>query len=63
MYSMHNEGKSVVSERLIRILKSKIYKCMASVSKNVFIDKLDDITNKYYNTYVICIVIFINYII
>ena len=63
MYSMHNEGKSVVSERRIRILKSKIYKCMASVSKNVFIDKLDDITNKYYNTYVICIVIFINYII
>ena len=39
MYSMHNEGKSVVSERLIRILKNKIYKCMASVSKNVFIDK------------------------
>ena len=63
MYSLHNEGKSVVSERLIRILKNKIYKCMASVSKNVFIDKLDDIINKYNNTYVICIVIFINYII
>ena len=63
MYSMHNEGKSVVSERLIRILKNKIYKCMASVSKNVFIDKLDDIINKYNNTHVICIVIFINYII
>ena len=25
MYSTHNEGKSVVAERFIRILKSKIY--------------------------------------
>ena len=28
MYSMHNEGKSVVAERFIRNLKTKIYKCM-----------------------------------
>ena len=33
MYSIHNEGKSVVAERFIRILKTKIYKCMISVSK------------------------------
>ena len=26
MYSIHNEGKSVVAERFIRTLKSKIYK-------------------------------------
>ena len=26
MYSIHNEGKSVVAERFIRALKSKIYK-------------------------------------
>ena len=26
MYSTHNEGKSVVAERFIRTLKSKIYK-------------------------------------
>ena len=26
MYSTHNEGKSVVSEKFIRTLKSKIYK-------------------------------------
>ena len=26
MYSIHNEGKSVVAERCIRTLKSKIYK-------------------------------------
>ena len=34
MYSTHNEGKSVVAERFIRTLKSKIYKCMISISKN-----------------------------
>ena len=48
MYSIHNEGKSVVAERFIRALKNKIYKYM---SKNVYIDKLDDIVNKYNNTY------------
>ena len=26
MYSIHNEGKSVVSERFIRTLKGKIHK-------------------------------------
>ena len=46
MYSTHNEGKSVVAERFIRTLKSKIYKYMTSISKNVYIDKLDDIVNK-----------------
>ena len=51
MYSIHNEGKSVVAERFIRTLKSKIYKYMTSISKNVYIDKLDDIVNKYNNTY------------
>ena len=43
MYSTHNEGKSVVSERFIRTLKNKIYKYMASVLKIVYIDKVDDI--------------------
>ena len=47
MYSIHNEGKSVVAERFIRTLKTKIYKYMTSVSKNVYIDKLDDIVNEY----------------
>ena len=51
MYSTHNEGKFVVSERFIRTLKNKIYKYMISVSKNVYVDKLDDIVNKYNNTY------------
>ena len=51
MYSTYNEGKSVVAERLIRSSKSKTYKYMASLSKNVYIDKLDDIANKQNNTY------------
>ena len=51
MYSTHNEGKSVVAERFIRTLKSKIYKHMSSISKNVYINKLDDIVNEYNNTY------------
>ena len=51
MYSTHNEGKSVVAERFIRTLKSKIYKYMTSLSKIVYIDKLDDIVNECNNTY------------
>ena len=51
MHSTHNEGKSVVAERFIRTLKNKIYKHMTAVSKNVYIDKLDDIVNEYNNTY------------
>ena len=50
-YSIHNEGKSVAAERFIRTLKIKIYKYMTSVSKNVYIDKLDDIVGEYNNTY------------
>ena len=41
-----NERKSVVAERFIRTLKNKIYKYMTSISKNVYIDKLDEILNK-----------------
>ena len=51
MYSTYNKEKSVIPERFIKILKNKIYKYMTSISKNVFIDKLDDIINKYNNAY------------
>ena len=51
MYSIHNEGKSVfIAERFIRTLKSKIYKYMTSVSKNVYINKLDEIVDECNNT-------------
>ena len=42
MYSTHNEGKSVAAERFIRTIKNKICKHMTSISKHVYIDKLDD---------------------
>ena len=51
MYSRHNEGKSVVAERSIKTLKNKIYKHMTAVSKNVYIDKMNDMVNEYNNTY------------
>ena len=47
IYSTHNDGKSVVTKRFIRTIKNK---CMTSISKNVYIDKLNDIVNKYNNT-------------
>ena len=46
MYSTNNEGKSVIAERFIRTLKNKIYKYMTSLSKNVYIDRLDDIVKE-----------------
>ena len=51
MYSTHHEGKSVVAERFISTLKTKISKYMTTISKNVYIYKLDDIVNKYNNTH------------
>ena len=51
IYSIHNEGKSVVTERFIRTLKTEIYKHMTLVSKNVYIDKLGNIVDEYNNTY------------
>ena len=51
MYLILNEGKSVVAEKSIKTLKNKVYKYMTSISKNVYIDRLDGIFNKYNNTY------------
>ena len=51
IYATHNEEKSVVAERFVRTFKNKICKYMISISKNVYIDKLDKIVNKYNNTY------------
>ena len=51
MYSTNNAGKSVIAERFIRTLKDKICKYMTSISKNVYIDKLDAIVIEYNNIY------------
>ena len=49
MHSAYNEGKSVVAERFIGTLKTKIFKHMIAISKNVYFDVLDDIVDKYNN--------------
>ena len=49
MNSTHNEKKSVVAEIYQNVTNNKNYNYM--ISKNVYIDKLDDIVNKCNNTY------------
>ena len=51
MHSTHNKEKSVVVETFIRMLKNKFYKHRTSTSKDLCIDKLDDIVHKYNNIY------------
>ena len=52
MYSTHNEGKFIIAENFSRTLMNKFYKYMALISKDLYIDKSDDVVNKYNNTYV-----------
>ena len=49
MHSTHNERKSVVAERFIRTLKIRFIIIWHQF--NVYIYKLDDIGNRYNNTY------------
>ena len=51
MYSTQNEGNSVVAATFITTLKNKIFEYITPISENVYIDKSDDIVNKYNNTY------------
>ena len=51
MFSTCNEDKSVIAERFITTLKNKLYKHMTAVSSDVYYDVLDDIVDKYNNTY------------
>ena len=51
MYSTYNEEKCDNTERFIRTLKNTINKYMTSVSKNVYIDKLDVTVKNYSNAY------------
>ena len=48
MYSTHNEGKS---EGFIKTVKNKIYKHMTYIGKYVYFDVLDDIVDKYNNSF------------
>ena len=51
IYSTHNEGKPVVAERFIKKVKSKTYRHMTAVSKNIYFDALDDIVDNYNKTF------------
>ena len=51
LYSTHNERKCVIAEKCIRNSEDRFFKYMTSGSKNLHIDKLDDIVNKCSNTY------------
>ena len=51
MYSTCNERESIVAERFIRTSKSKIYKHITVISKNIYFDVLNDILDEYNNTY------------
>ena len=49
--SAYNEGKSYFSERFIKILKNKVYKHMTAVWKKIYFNVLNDIVDKYNNTF------------
>ena len=51
MYSTHNEGKSVIAERFIKTLKSKIYKKMTANGRKSYLRYLNKLGNQYNNTY------------
>ena len=51
MYSTHNEGKSVIAERFIKTLKSKIYKRMTVNDSKSYLPYLNKLVDQYNNTY------------
>ena len=50
MYSTFNKAKSVVADIFIKTFKKRIFKHMTAISKNVYVDVLNDIVNRYNNT-------------
>ena len=51
MYSTHNEGKSVISERFIKRLRSKIHKKMRANDNKSYLLYLNKLVDQYNNTY------------
>ena len=51
MYSTNNEGKSVIDERFIKILKTKIYKKLPASDSKSYLPYLDELVDQYYITY------------
>ena len=51
IYSTRNESKSVVAERFIKTLKSKIYKKLTANNKKFYLGFLNKLVDEYNNTY------------
>ena len=51
MYSTHNEGKSVIAERLLKTIKGKIYIKMTVNDSKCFLPYLNKLVAEYKNTY------------
>ena len=51
MYSTNTEGKSVIAERLVKTLKSKIYKNMTANDSNSYVTYLTKLVDQRNNTY------------
>ena len=49
IYPTNHVRKFAVDGRLIGTLKNEVYNNMTAISKNVYIDKLDDMFDKYNN--------------
>ena len=50
MYSTHNEGKSLIAEKFIKTLKSKIYKKMTANDSKSYLPYLNKLVDQYNNT-------------
>ena len=51
MYSTNNGGKSVIAERFIKTLKSKIYKKMTASDSKSYLPHLNKLVDQYNNAY------------
>ena len=51
MCSRHDEGKSVIAERFVKTLKSKIFKRMTANDNKSYLPYLNKLVDQYSNTY------------
>ena len=51
MYSTHNEGKSVMAEKFIKLLKGKMYKKMRENDSKSYLGYLNKLVDEYSNTH------------
>ena len=51
MYSIHNEGKSVIAERFIKTLEARIYKKWLLMTAKSYLAYLNKLVDPYNDTY------------